>query len=195
MKGKTHMMLGVASGITVALNFSADNAGILVGSAIIGSIIPDIDHPRSTFNQKVLLIKNKIYKAIIYSIIGIIFLHFFIETNEKSLGILGTALILTGVSNHRGFTHSLLGIFLYSTVIKMLATKYNINDAYLGFVIGYMSHLIADYFTRGGIRIFYPFGKAISSPLKIKAGGKFEELLFISAALYSLYRFYQIIKI
>ena len=65
MTGKTHMLIGTCTGIITALTIGTDNAAIFCGtiaSTVIGSLIPDIDNPKSTFGSKTFFTSNIINK-------------------------------------------------------------------------------------------------------------------------------------
>ncbi|KGG81317.1 metal-dependent hydrolase [Caloranaerobacter azorensis] len=187
MKGKTHVMLGVAAGITAISDYSLEKGIIFISSTVLGSLMPDIDHPKSKLNQKLLFKKNRIFKFVFYIILSLGCIYFGISLNNKLLKILSITLAFTGLSHHRGFTHSLLGLLLFSMVVKILAIRYNLIGAYKGFVIGYISHLIADSFTKGGIELFYPCSIKIMFPFTIKSGGNEEELILKGLYFYLIY--------
>ncbi|MTI67308.1 MAG: metal-dependent hydrolase [Firmicutes bacterium] len=195
MKGKTHLMIGTAAGITLGVNYPLETAIVIIASSVVGSLLPDIDHPKSSFNQKILFIKNKLYKTLIYSSIGTAITYYGSSIDDKLLILLGITLILTGITNHRGFTHSLLGLFLYTYIIKKITIRYDIQGVYIGFVAGYISHLIADFLTKGGIELFYPFKINISSPIKIKSGGFWERFIIKGTSIYSVYILWNHMKI
>jgi len=77
---------------------------------------------------------------------------------------------------HRGFFHSLLfmiiGILFFLIIYPIGA---------FGFFVGYSSHLIADSFTKEGIRFFYPLKTNFSG--KINTGSRIENLIFITFGL------------
>lgn len=91
---------------------------------------------------------------------------------------------------HRGIAHSLVGWAFFSGVLYFLmnyfrpiALKSSIfnNDwgcLWLGFVIGYLLHLVEDGFSRGGINWLWPLTK---NPLRLwphyKVGAKFEKFV------------------
>ena len=57
MTGKTHMAIGVAAGLTVSVQQPLQNQIMIVLASVLGSLIPDLDHPKSKLNQKLLLLK------------------------------------------------------------------------------------------------------------------------------------------
>lgn len=129
-----------------------------------------------------------------YITIGTGFVYLGIVLEENIFKILGISLALTGISTHRGFTHSLVGFFIFSWVAYLCSEKFGLDEMYLGFNIGYVLHLIMDFFTPQGIQLFFPITKFISSPITIRTKGGGESLIFIGSSFYSLYFLIQLIK-
>ncbi len=186
MTGKTHMMIGTAAGIIAFLNYPTQNGLVIIGASIFGSLVPDIDHPKSKFNQKILPIKNKFFRVIVYLLLGLGLCYISKEKNNQVFILLGITLVITSLSHHRGFTHSLLGLICFSSIVYMAVIEY-VPELYIGFVFGYISHLIADFTTKNGIEIFYPWGKNLSFLITIKTGGFLEKLIFWSLGICIVY--------
>ncbi|SDW95320.1 inner membrane protein [Marininema mesophilum] len=161
MTGNTHLSLGVAAGaVTVATNGLATDVGACVTAvmvASIGSILPDIDEDGSVLNN--LLFRSIKYRSVALALLGAAIVL---------LGILkGLALwvVLAGVYAmavafipHRSFTHSLLSLFLVAGITYMAEPTY-----IWPLVAGYLSHLLADSITAGGIPLFWPWKKRIGT--------------------------------
>lgn len=60
---------------------------------------------------------------------------------------------------HRGFLHSLLSLFLFTFLFYWIETKLGITGLSCGIFIGYLSHLIADFTTKQGVRLLWPINK------------------------------------
>jgi len=75
---------------------------------------------------------------------------------------------------HRGIFHSLLLASLL--FLGFVAFGYVVLGA--GFLVGYVSHLIADALTVGGVRMFYPFSKHVIRGF-IRTDGLLERIFFI----------------
>ena len=75
---------------------------------------------------------------------------------------------------HRGFIHSMLVMVLF-TVIVMLVTQ-NPGCA-LGFMLGFLSHLILDGLTITGIAFFWPSQLRVRG--KLRTGGLLEWILLV----------------
>lgn len=186
MTGKTHVAIGIATALTITSGEPLQNQIIMVGATALSSLFPDLDHPKSKLNQKILFVKNKFFKTLFYLGLGGLFTYAYLSTEIKALLFLGIASGLIGISIHRGFTHSLIGLLSYSFLVRFIATEYNIEYIYTGFVLGYFLHLVADFFTSQGIKLFYPVKKNISAPIVIKTNNSAEKLIFIVLSFYSL---------
>lgn len=112
----------------------------------IGSLFPDIDQRKSSISQ-------------MYPFLS------------KHLG---------SKCRHRGFTHSLLCLALIILILYTILHVSNFNIIFLiifiGFICGYISHLILDFFTAEGIELFFPW-KANFKIAKIKTGSKIEKMI------------------
>lgn len=195
MTGKTHMAIGIVAALTVSVGQPIENQLVLVAASVIGSLIPDLDHPKAKLNQKLLFIKNEIYRVLFYLSLatGLIYLYFLTENNI--FGLLGIVTLFIGLSSHRGFTHSIIGFLAVSYMVKLATVKYNLSLVYSGFIIGYVLHLLADFFTIKGVRLFFPLKTNISSPIIIKPNSEFENILFVLLTIYSIFLLYNFIKI
>lgn len=186
MTGKTHLAIGIAAALTITQGQPLNNQIIMIATTAISSLFPDLDHPKSKLNQRILIFNNKFFKTFFYLLVAGLFIYAYMHFDIKLFIFLGMASALVGISLHRGFTHSLLGLFSYSFLIRFIALEYNIDYIYQGFVLGYGLHLLADFFTSQGIKLFYPIKKNISSPIVIKTNNSAEKLLFIVLSLYSM---------
>lgn len=190
MTGKTHLAVG--SGTALFLLSTGDINAILGGTtlALIGSLVPDIDTEKS---KGAMLLKNLI------AIIGIVFIfelflkskyHIDIFTYIMKnrgltemlpiLAILLVALIVGKCTSHRGFTHSLIGICIYSFLIFLLT-----GPLYKWFLIGYAVHIFADMLNRKEVRIFYPLKKGICFNI-CSSTGITDKILFIVFSLIAI---------
>ena len=82
--------------------------------------------------------------------------------------------VISWVVSHRGIFHSIFPVIGFYLIFSYLGLKY------LGFAValGYLSHLVADAMTYGGIDFLYPISRfKISGPIVV--GGFFEYLIFI----------------
>ena len=95
-----------------------------------------------------------------------------VDSRFSSIGHRKLSRILQFFTKHRGITHSftfLLAITFFLVLFSPLIS--------LGFFLGYGLHLMADSFTRDGIRPFYPL--KLSSKGGLKTGSRFEISIFV----------------
>ena len=82
---------------------------------------------------------------------------------------------------HRGFTHSLLSLFIFTGILYVVAGIIGVGFGYwiaIGFSIGYASHILLDSFNPKGVSLFFPVKKKFSFG-KVVTGGLAENLVFI----------------
>lgn len=188
--GKTHAIIGAAVGtsIIVHMNLSLIPSIIVLSTSILGSLLADLDHPNGFLNQKI-GIKNKKNKKIKYTILSIAFFVSYYYYRLNFLGFLGIISFLTGVSKHRGFTHSIFAVGLYALSLNSIAITYEIPYLFTSFLCGYISHLIADMLTNRGIALFYPIKKNYKFPITIttKSNGFTENCIHVLASIYIIF--------
>ncbi|MBC8591381.1 metal-dependent hydrolase [Wansuia hejianensis] len=195
MTGKTHMAIGVLAGLALSTDQPMETKLIIVLASTLGSLIPDIDHPKARLNQKLLLLKNKFYRSLFYLSLAGGFIYLYIIREDILFGLLAIMTFFTGISSHRGFTHSLLGFVIATYIVKIISITYKIPYIYSSFAIGYLSHLIGDFLTPKGIKLFYPLDINISSPITIQIDSNFENIIVALLGIYSLYFLFQSISI
>lgn len=195
MTGKTHMAIGIVAALTISVGQPIENQLVLVAASVTGSLIPDLDHPKAKLNQKLLIIRNEIYRVLFYLSLATGFIYLYFLTENNIFGLLGIVTLFIGLSSHRGFTHSIIGFLAVSYMVKLATVKYNLSLVYSGFIIGYVLHLLADFFTIKGVRLFFPLKTNISSPIIIKPNSEFENILFVLLTIYSIFLLYNFIKI
>jgi len=88
---------------------------------------------------------------------------------------------LQWIVKHRGIFHTLLFAFGLSFLIYFFS-----HSAGLGFLLGYVLHLLLDCFTVSGVRLFSPFSR-IKIGFFIKTGGLIEQILFVLALLFDVF--------
>lgn len=190
MTGKTHISIGIAIGLTLAYKQPLENQLALVAASSIGALAPDLDHPKGELNQKLLLINNNFFRAVFYSILGGISIYLYSQNKNIALMFLGLFSFALAISNHRSFTHSVLGLIAFTIIVKLISIQYASPYIQDGFIIGYTSHIIADLFTPKGIRLFYPIKKNIAFPISIKNNSFMEKLIFTLFSIYSFALFF-----
>jgi len=170
MTSRTHDIFAFASLVTVAANYPPTtlNAATLVTSSIgsvIGSLLPDIDQS-----------SNRLWDLLpTGNLVGRIFRKLFLA--------------------HRTISHSLLGIYLVSNLLRWLLPGIlnpnflNLEIIFWSIMIGFISHIFLDSFTEEGVPLFFPFKLKIGFPpipsWRIKTGKGFEKfVIFPGIILY-----------
>ena len=195
MTGKTHIAIGIAAGLTISSDLPVEDQLILIGASIIGSLVPDLDHPKAKLNQKLLFFNNNFYKTIFYLLLSSISIFLYFTMKQKIFGLIGIVTFLIALSSHRGFTHSIIGFLIFASIVKIGTLKYGLSSVYSGFTIGYILHLIADFFTPQGIKLFYPLKTNVSAPITIKTNSIKEKSFFTILSIYSVLLLIRFIKI
>lgn len=105
------------------------------------------------------------------------------------------------LGGHRYISHSLLGVFLFGFLLKWFlgiassVVLVDMNIVWWSFMIGFVSHLIMDSFTREGVPWLFPlpvrFGLPPFKALRLKTAGFVEKgLVFPLLLLVNVYIFY-----
>lgn len=136
MNGRTHLLLGLASGVAVAATVPEYSGLVFPGSdhvvrigliilAAMASLLPDIDHPKSILSG-------------------------------YAIGIGGAVRLF---ASHRTWTHSIL----FGALLCLVTWFGSANGAWLAPMIavgmGFGSHLVADMLTPAGVPLLLPVSK------------------------------------
>lgn len=179
MNAKGHIVVGMATALLIYPIIDIPITVTTVAIGAIGALVPDLDHPSSVLNQRILPINNKKTKKLVYVLIGVfVFILNYIHYKMVALYIIGLIITLIGTSKHRGFTHSAFGLFLFMLSVKLLTKDFGYIYQGWSFIVGYFSHLFCDYFTEQGIAIFYPVDDAhYGAILRFKTGSHVEKVI------------------
>jgi inner membrane protein len=169
MTGRTHDLAAftVLSVVTITQHLPTMTLGTIifaVGANLLGGIAPDIDEPTAPLWRNIPPGR----------IIGRIF--------DKMIG------------GHRFISHSLLGLFLFGLIwyfflqfIRPIIPHINVDIVWWSFMIGVLSHLVTDTFTKEGVPwllpISYKFGFPPIRAFRITAGGLIENLIIFPGLL------------
>lgn len=186
MTGKTHVAIGVAAGLTLAYGEPIDKQLIIITASSLGSLIPDLDHPKAKLNQKLLFFKNEVFRILFFIALAVGFICIYSSSKNSIFALLSLLSLFIAISSHRGFTHSILGFLIFAYITKTISVQYSIEYLYQSVSIGYLLHLFADFLTPQGIKLFYPLNINISAPIIINPKSGIDELIFILASTYSL---------
>lgn len=176
MTGRTHDLVAfTALSIYVSTqnipDMSLATAVVAFGANMIGGLAPDIDQSTSSVWQKVRF--GRLFSKFISPLFG----------------------------GHRFISHSILGIILFGFLSDLFLNLIsgillvNMHIVWAAFMIGFISHLASDTFTRDGVPWLFPipikFGIPPLRRLRIKTGGIIEKaFVFPGLILINLYLFY-----
>lgn len=143
MMAFTHIAAGclAAYGAAQVLHAQEAQSVLLVAGGIVGSMLPDIDHPASAFGRRMRPVSDLIsaifgHRGITHSLIAVVAV------------LLGAAIAFRYVRWHAGFSVPFL----------------------IGLAAGYLSHLAGDFFTNSGVPLLWPAKRRFVSPLRIFTG-------------------------
>ena len=173
MTARTHDLAAITALGIVILSQPAQT--VTLGTALIallanqiGGITPDIDQPTAPFWRN--LPVGKIFGKV----------------TDKLLG------------GHRFLTHSILGLALFGFLVKMLLVfihplmpHVNIGLVWWAFIIGMISHLVMDTFTKEGVPWLLPipikFGFPPVKSLRITTGKFGEKIIFLAMLAFDIF--------
>lgn len=179
---KSHIIFGVCFYVILSTFIDVEISYYGIVGVMIGSLIPDMDHPKSKINNKILPFQNKIVMMIVYVALGC-YLILYSRGDKYTLVILGFILLFTGLSKHRTFTHSLVGIGLFYMLLWNIGIQYNVKELTNAVVFGIILHVIADFLTVKGIQLFYPASKKNFKFIMTVSTGGIGELVVVVAII------------
>ena len=169
MTGRTHD-LAAFTALTITLTFlplekmSLATAIAAFSANMIGGLAPDIDQPTGAL------------------------------WNKMRGGSIISRMISPMLGGHRFISHSVIGVLLFGAVLKFLlglmesVILVNMDIVWWAFMIGFVSHLIMDMFSRDGVPWLFPIPIHFGIPpfrfLRIKTGGLFEKSVIFPALLF-----------
>jgi inner membrane protein len=134
---------------TVTADMIAQKA-VFYGFAAFGSLVPDVDNARSTLGKRLGPISKEIqhvagHRTIFHSLLGLALTAVVIFAAQLGLGLL----LL-----HYGLTDAAHKLDVGLAPGQFLATGPGL--AFLGLLVGYFLHLVADSLTEGGVPWLFP---------------------------------------
>lgn len=158
----THLATGVflSCATAIAIYPSAMDAQLLILGGLVGSLLPDIDHPRSWIGRRILFISLPLSALVGHR--GI---------THSLLAILATAVI-----GYMGVTQSGLNLGRSAPLVA-------------GLCIGYASHLLGDWASNSGIPLLWPISRKFRSPVVFCTGGIEERIMAIAMWIGSAYMY------
>ena len=154
MKGTTHIAIGVAAAAVLG-DINHVSMSYLLPSAIIGSLIPDIDTGSSIINK--FLIRDPKFrddkKILYFGALSLFSFLIFCQFYIKPFLYIGLVAAILALSSHRGIFHT---VFI-PLMALYFGSKTNYFLQYEMMAVGIGLHLVADMFNKSGIMLFFPF--------------------------------------
>lgn len=164
MTAATHRLGGAAAGMALSawLPVNIAEGMLLVGMAVLGSIIPDIDNPHSSISYK--------WRGVSWIVtISQTLIHGVSHLFPKK-----QAAYIRSLIGHRGFTHSLFSVAIltagslsWSAWAGLAQVGYYMA---VGLAGGMLSHIVFDMLA-GGVPLLIPFSTKRICLSHIKTGG------------------------
>lgn len=180
MTGRTHD-LAAFTALTYTLatqpltEMTLATAFVAFSANMIGGLAPDIDQPTAALWRR--MRAGSLIGKIIQPLLG----------------------------GHRYISHSILGIFLFGIALDIILSQMgnillvDMDIVWWAFMIGFLSHLVMDMFTREGIPLFFPIPIKLGFPplraFRIRTAGVVEKSFFFPMLLILnivlMYSYYQ----
>lgn len=158
MMGKTHILGGLLFAEAVAASCSApaivDNIGVFVGSAVVGSLLPDIDHPGAMISKQ-----NRLSKAVSYGVHAV----------AGHRGFTHTVMFAALVSILPLLIQDLIGVLGIAVAA--------------GLFTGCLSHLFMDTLNPTGVMWLFPVKSKYFHMMRIRTGSGGETIVFLLLAV------------
>lgn len=181
MKNRTHRVVGAAVALAAVQPKTTAECAIALAAGVMGGAMSDIDLLWKRSGAEVG--KSALRSGLV--LVCLIALDFLAKAGVTTslAGCIGPywleglalllLLMLAGFcSEHRSFTHSLLGMTLFTAAVHLLAPGHA-----LGFLAGFASHLALDLLNRAPLKLCYPFRKGSSLRL-FRADGTADRVLW-----------------
>ena len=181
MTGATHKLGGITAGILVVNIIGVQEPigeAALIAGALLGSLLPDIDNPRSSISFKWPLLRMAV--SICQGAVRVLTAALPRKLREHVRSLAG----------HRGISHSpCMAVFLF--LLILLAGKglhVDTGVLALGLFAGVLSHIFLDMFS-GGAPLGMPFTTKRVTLARIKTGGAVEWIIRSMAVMAIAYKF------
>ena len=183
MEKKTHVALGNLVALSIVNPGSINSLLITIGAASLGGILSDVDLKDSTTDK----LFDRLITSLITVIVVGIFINYLFDINLYSkikefnnafnyiicISLFTIMAYMGSKTHHRSFTHSFLGLFIYTFILS-----YAFNKAVIvPFFLAYLSHILIDLFNKKGLTLFYPVKSRFCLNL-CDANGMINKLLF-----------------
>ena len=175
MEKKTHVMCANFVSLCLIIPRSIPDLLITCGSATIGGLVPDVDLKDSTSDK----LFDRLMTSLVTIVLMSLFIKYFFDIDLYCKICLFIVMAYLGSkSSHRSFTHSILGLIVYSSI---LSYGFGMNVIFPYFV-SHLSHIVLDLFNRKGVALFYPSKYRLCFGI-CESNGKVNRFLFILFSL------------
>lgn len=157
MTGVRHQYFGVMYAVSIALLFD----------------IPFVTKPAENYDTMVLFV--------LASLIGSVFPDIDHPSSLMGRLVLPISWLINKTFGHRTITHSVLGFGLISYIA--FTWMGNLSPMWLGFVLGYISHLLGDMLTIQGCPLLWPHKRRFALSLGIKTGSYLEVAVLVLCSI------------
>lgn len=170
MTGRTHDLTAFTALSYVVATHSIQNVTlgtifVAFTANLIGGLTPDIDQPTADLWRRIPA--GSIWGRLLSPILG----------------------------GHRLLSHSIIGIFLFGIGVKYLlylmrsVLIVDMNMVWWAFMIGFVSHLVADTFTREGVPWLFPIPIKLGIPpfkfMRMKTAGVIEKFVVFPGLIFA----------
>ena len=164
MTGKTHLVWGMAAAVAVSRVDSPAQLTTALAIGALGGVFADADALKNDKGRDAL--KGQLLSLAVLTLAmaaGAALnwgFWFYVQEHRRAVGFGAAGLALLWVFSvfqpHRGFSHSLLALGLFT------GCGYLLYPSLTGaFFAGYASHLILDLMNKKGLRLFWPLKKTV----------------------------------
>ena len=164
------------------------SAVFFLGFVLFGSLLPDIDMPNSKLGHK---FWRGLLTLFTLAFTIYLFVPRYLDLYREELKVFLMLLlpVLLIIRSHRKMTHSLLFVGMLIGYSWFIEEWLNIQWFYLsGLIIGVISHLSADYLTKRGIPLVYPFSsKHKRFFITFRTGSAIEKAVVYSLVLWNVW--------
>lgn len=162
MLSKTHLACGIATSLAVLQPATPKELAIAVIGGALGGSVPDIDLVKNRTNLDSIFTQTTAFVIAVAAIIADYYYDFGIIrylSNHPGSAITGIVfyivlMVIGFYAPHRGFTHSILALVLFSASVNIVYSQIT-----MAYACGYISHLALDLLNRKPVQLFYPIRK------------------------------------
>lgn len=176
MKYYTHVATSVAASLAIMQVTDSKLALPTLAGIVVGSLLPDIDEPRSYVGSRSLGTANVVkgifgHRGFTHSILAFLFMLF----------------PLYWMLHIQSYVVAWDSLFHYEQVQNELTGfKHILFLGWYGIAFGYLLHILEDMCSVSGVPLFYPLNKKIKIPI-YRTGSAVEKLIFLVAVGYIIY--------